>query len=75
LQSQYFGSIFTAHQEEHLSFFRAKQPHRLTLLGPEDGGYTFLWHTVSIPEDKNLIDIGVRMSIKKFINSINTLVQ
>lgn len=75
LQSQYFGSIFTALQEEHLSIFRAKQSHRLTLLDPEDGGYTFLWHIVNIQEDMNLINICVRMSIKKFINSINTLVQ
>jgi len=75
LQSQYFGSIFTALQKEHLSIFRAKQSSRLALLDPEDGGYTFLWHIVNIPEDINLINTGVRTSIKKFINSINTLVQ
>jgi hypothetical protein len=45
------------------------------LLEPEDGGYTFLWHIVNIPEDMNLINIGVWVSIKMFINFINTLVQ
>jgi len=75
LQSQYFGSIFTALQEERLSIFWAKQSSRLALLEPEDGGYTFLWHIVNIPEDMNLINTGVRMSINMFINSFNTVVQ
>lgn len=37
-------------------------------LDPKDGGYTFLWHIVNILEDMNLINTGVRMSIKMFIN-------
>jgi hypothetical protein len=59
LRSQYFGSIFTALQEEHLSIFRIKQSSRLALLDPEDEGYTFLWHIINKPEDMNLINIGV----------------
>jgi hypothetical protein len=59
LRSQYFGSIFTALQEEQLSIFRVKQSSRLALLDPEDGGYTFLWHNVNKAEDMNLINTGV----------------